>query len=228
MKTLDLYSVLEVAPGCGQRRLLRAYRRQAQKWHPDRHQSSAMVQVFAQKKMQDINVAYATLRKVELESATRSTDSCHKETRPGPPPSPIQPNSPKSVPSSHDVWSQRPKQPPPSRASQHGQFLWGLLGALLLGGYGSFLLIESPNSQRSVLAQSSADAGYTLATATSREQHIRIGSRPRDVLEIQGMPSSVAGNTWFYEDSHVIFGSTGVVKWHNSFLTPLKVKSELP
>lgn len=223
MDSSYLYSVLEVPPGCGQKQLRKAYRRQAQKWHPDRHQGSAKVQVLAQKKMQDINIAYATLRKVEREVARRSA-TCHQKTVPVESPrSPAQYNGPEPEPSSNDVWSPHSRQPPASRDSQQGRFLLGLLGALLFGGYGYFHFIESPHSQRYVLVQPMADPDFALAP-TSGERHIRVGSIPRDVLAIQGMPTSVAGNTWFYQDSEIIFGTSGVVKWRNSSLRPLKVK----
>jgi curved DNA-binding protein CbpA len=54
---LDYYEVLGIAPSAGEDEIRRAYHRVAFQYHPDRHQETEE----AQKKMREINEAYAIL-----------------------------------------------------------------------------------------------------------------------------------------------------------------------
>jgi hypothetical protein len=53
---MDPYAVLGVAPGAGERELLRAYRRLAKRWHPDRAGAESA------RRMAEINQAYELAR----------------------------------------------------------------------------------------------------------------------------------------------------------------------
>jgi hypothetical protein len=72
---MDPYSVLGVAPGAGERELLRAYRRLAKRWHPDRAGAESA------RRMAEINQAYE-LARLDRRGGTRRQRRAARRGRP--------------------------------------------------------------------------------------------------------------------------------------------------
>ena len=58
---MNHYEILGVGPDATEQQIKEAYRREAMKWHPDRHDSAA-AKGEADRRFKDLAVAYRTLR----------------------------------------------------------------------------------------------------------------------------------------------------------------------
>ncbi len=62
-----------------------------------------------------------------------------------------------------------------------------------------------------------------LEPDVARPQRLESGMSPSSVLAIQGKPLAVNGNRWDYGPSWIRFEENRLVDWHNSPLHPLKI-----
>ena len=65
MRRMDPYAVLGIRPGSPEREVLKAYREQAKRWHPDRGAGEDAAQ-----RMAEINAAYDLVRAAQQHEAT--------------------------------------------------------------------------------------------------------------------------------------------------------------
>lgn len=74
---INLYDVLEVSPRASQEAISGAYRSLAMKWHPDKNPGNAQ----AEKRMREINAAYAVLSDSVKRKAYDFASGVHRGTR---------------------------------------------------------------------------------------------------------------------------------------------------
>lgn len=224
------YEVLGLQPGSTWAELQIAYRRQVQKWHPDRFEQRPEEQVLAAQRMQDLNEAFAVLEQYYREQGRLPLEPPpHKPGDSAPPPKP-------------DYAAQRPRttrrRREPSSAPHLGP--WVLAAALL--GIGIYflldLLLSGYNPTAKAVSRPSADVPIDTTLnpayptvpgskpAAPRKPPLvtfGYGDPPGRVLEVQGIPTRTAGDLWFYGDSEVYFEKGMVVSWHSSPRNPLNV-----
>lgn len=91
----------------------------------------------------------------------------------------------------------------------------GLLAAIV------YVFADSPHSLRNSLRALLPEAFRPSVI----QPEFRLGSSTWEVVAIQGPPTSVAGQCWFYAQSKVCFSNNRVVGWYNSPKNPLKLTS---
>ncbi|HEX6928374.1 MAG TPA: J domain-containing protein [Gammaproteobacteria bacterium] len=66
------------------------------------------------------------------------------------------------------------------------------------------------------------DESVSRAQTEISAGNIEVGMNPRDVVDVQGIPSYTKGSVWFYGESGVIFDRGCVVGWQNQPPFPLR------
>lgn len=232
-----LFDALGVEPGCSWEEARRAYRRQAQSWHPDRFPESSPERAEAEKKFKRINRAYQILAAYwkqfgELPGQNRqgptaadASRTARKDaTATGSPtpgaqstPAPARPASRAGTPASH------------SRYRGASLIVLVFLCVAVFG-----LLYQEPrNVPTDGPRAGSSRTGPAAPAQTAPPETLRlprddkiqpfftIGSSMNKVHEIQGIPSRIEGDTWFFGTSKVHFADGLVADWASSPSNPL-------
>lgn len=240
------YELIGLAPGCSWEELQTGYRRQVQKWHPDRYEQDQEQQQLASQRMLELNEAYAVLSEFQRQYGYL----------------PAQPPTGEAAPPPETSRATAEAAPRRARSSVrrirvHKTYAvspWLLISAILLGGYflfadlipddlgppsGSVLptLDDPPPPTRSdknkldrdTAAQSAAQS-KDAENSLEPESTFTYGDLPGWVYEVEGIPTRTSGDLWFYGTSEVLFADGKVVSWYSSPEHPLKVRgnSETP
>lgn len=239
------YELLGLEPGCTWEELQSTYRRQVQKWHPDRYEQHPEQQHIAAHRMLELNEAFSVLAEfrrqygylpVQLPDATTTIQG---ETPAESPPE-QRPRKPKyDIPDS-PAWHVSDPVSARSRKTK-GFSPWILVIALFFGAYYLFAdfvqdnLIPLPGSalipppipaepEPGDASLPEAAAQKTLVKPTAPLKNIfTYGDPPGRVYEVQGVPTRTSGDLWFYGESEVYFENGRVASWYNSPANPLKV-----
>lgn len=226
------YELLGLQPGNTWDDLQVAYRRQVQKWHPDRFEQQPELKPEAAHRMQALNEAFGLLEQYYREQGRLPLEPPRHTARATP-----QPRPPPQHKATAPPPQSRRRRREPSTVPRMGP--WIIVAALL--GFGVYYLLDwvmssyhqTINVDRSRI-QLPADlpvepaqppAGWSKSAASRKPPMVTFGygDPPGRVLEVQGIPTRTSGDLWFYGDSEVYFEKGRVVSWRSSPTTPLNV-----
>ena len=225
------YRILGVDPGCNWDDIRAAYRRQVQKWHPDRFPENSSERSEADNNIVNITRAYRHL-------------SEHYEKH-GVLPGQRAPTADKSTRQSPDVeyapfWQTGQPEKNKKRSYSRTVFKYAIVCSLVWGIYEFVSEDPSPTSPPYESSDPGDPGSLSLEQrGTSQnpqppeppeplepsgfQRKFTFGSSESDVLEIQGRPDQVTGNTWHYGKSTVLFRNGAVQAWNSSEEHPLRV-----
>ena len=232
----ECYQILGLTPGCDWSEVQTAYRRQVQKWHPDRYPQHSDEQIEAGQRMQELNKAYTMLSDyyrsqgaLPFETRKQESQADAAEAASG------TTASRTSTAADHsDYVYQTPKRPP---AREVAPALSAWIAVILIALIGYYIYLGFAIHEEEIgFDQEVTDADSAAPTGTPKP-HSRnaykdpnaksfgLGSTPGEVLEAQGIPTHTAGDLWFYGDSEVYFQRGVVASWQSSPGFPLNITS---
>lgn len=235
-----LYDALGLKPGCSWEQVRKAYRRQAQSWHPDRFPEASPERAEAEKKIVRINHAYRILAAYRKQYGTLPGRDLEQQRAGKPerrPPSPAPHPAPRAAAAQPDYARPRPERQPARQVSQHDYQAISLVSLVIMCLLVFGLLYWNPqprNSESSPTASSvrrpapslAADpaAPPTLIKPAPDDKSLpffTVGSSMAKVNEVQGIPTRIDGDDWYYGASKIHFIDGLVASWQISPSDPL-------
>lgn len=230
---LRCYRTLGVEPGCSWTALRSAYRRLVRRWHPDSRPTD-MPSRAAEERIKEITIAYRTLS--EYRKQHGRLPAIDPTYTAGPAPA----AAGSEVKTNSTANRQRPEpQATVTTPKEHGEHSrWGkpvlrmlIAGMLLAIGYTAArnMLsgdepLQEPATAPSVPRDSPAGEVTRQPDVPSQPpKFFGVGSPVGTVYEVQGIPSRVDGDVWYYGESKVYFQRGVVGGWDEHSLHPLKV-----
>lgn len=230
------YELIGLPPGCSWEELQSGYRRQVQKWHPDRYEQDPEQRQLASQRMLELNEAYAVLSEFQRQYGYLPAQPPPSE--PAPPPAAPPPTA-GAAPRRARSTVRRPRAHKTYAVSP-----WLLISAILLGGY--FLFVDlipddlgppsgsvlptpidqppPPRDDKNKRDNGTAPQSKAVKNNLEPESTFTYGDLPGWVYEVEGIPTRTSGDLWFYGTSEVLFADGKVVSWYSSPEHPLKVR----
>ncbi len=220
------YEVLQLETGTSWEELRKQYKRLAQHCHPDRYQGDAVALKAAEKKLRELNAAYKILadyhrryKRLPLGRAAVHADWHFQDT---------------------SSLREREEQ---LRVARRWPFLdlpvsrwmvFALPGSVVLLVIG-FLFAHSDGGPEdesmgfSVTPAPPPPPVQPVALSGHRQpMFFGYGDTWKRVVDVQGEPTMMSGNTWFYGKSRVYFENGHVVGWQQAGETRLLVRGKAP
>lgn len=230
------YELIGLPPGCSWEELQTGYRRQVQKWHPDRHEQDPEQQRLASQRMLELNEAYAVLSEFQRQYGYLPAQPPSSESAPAPAPSP--------APAAAAPRRTRGTMRSTRVRKTYAVSPWLLISAILLGSYFLFIdlipddlggppsgsVLPTPDAQpipkrgNKQLDSDTATQSKVAQKGLEAESTFTYGDLPGWVYEVEGIPTRTSGDLWFYGTSEVLFADGKVVSWYSSPEHPLKVR----
>ena len=239
------YKILAVAADCSWDELRKTYKKQIQKWHPDRFEGSSEQKEAADEKIKQINIAYNEIAKYYRQ---------HGEL-----PLTAEVNTPVRERTEFKQHSPAFKREAPSNKNHHTQkaskktiLILILLSTAL---YGVIEITPDQSTHRNIkqnLTSSNTELNANTAsnnqTAFSQTQnknkatpkikqtqetepnphlngkYFTIGSSVGEVISAQGAPTRTEKDAWYYGDSVIYFNEGSVVSWERTNENPLRAR----
>ncbi len=208
------YAVLDVPQDVTWGDLRRAYRRQIQKWHPDKIKYTKIDLKSAEQHFMAVQAAYSKLEQYYLINNTLPKIYLEDDKIELP-----------NVKKTSTTYKKNNTHIAP--------ILIFLIIPLIAIVYFSIYTDSGNNTYRinndlTYPATSSAEHNTrpdnnpaTNNVVTSHVNTINYGSTMRQVKNIQGLPSRIEDNIWYYGKSYIIFNNGLVADWHQDELNPL-------
>lgn len=229
----NYYKTLNAKPYCNVKELRKAYKIQIQKWHPDKHINDPTKKVFAEQKTIRVNQAYKHL--------------LHQYRKFGQPVKPVNTiQKPKSVIiPTHKSDTAHTKKAVKANDSPYKGYLPIFLPIFMTTLMIILYLNEAQESAEKnhvdtnlETAKSSIQPNNSLSISSdaysdpslSSEEELSFyteGSSTKDVITVQGVPSEIKDNKWFYGKSEVHFKNGKVINWIRRPGYPLKARINL-
>lgn len=210
MNHRECYRILAAEPGCSWEELRTAYRRQVQKWHPDRYQQRPELAAEAEQRMLKVNAAFEQL-------------AAHFERHGELPLKPPPPRRARGPAMSDDAYVPRR-----ARSTDRGRSI-GIWLVLVTVGALAYYASRPSDEPADTLEPPVADRTPAGAAAPHPPKRYAppfgFGDKPGDVFAAQGVPTRTAGDIWYYGDSEVHFERGAVVKWFSSPDHPLNTRA---
>jgi hypothetical protein len=236
-----LYDTLGLKPGCSWEQVRKAYRRQAQSWHPDRFPETSPERAEAEKKIVRINHAYRILAAYWKQFGTLPGQNLEqqRDSKPKrrPPPRPATQPAPRATTAPPGSARPRPERQSAQRVSQHDYHALSLVALVFMCVFVFGLLYLDPKPRNSVSNPTASSlrrsapgltadpaAPPTLIKPARDDKSMpffTIGSSMAKVNEIQGIPTRIEGNDWYYGASKIHFVDGLVASWQISASDPL-------
>jgi len=227
----DAYRTLGVCPSDSWEHVQRTYRHLVQRWHPDRLRTDDVAPGEAEEATKALNLAFSLLSDHYREFGTL------------PPLATPNDRGIDAVPARDDTQEAEtnrseettPETNSPIHAEMQPRSSGGsllaaiaiILGAYLFYEWGPF---QTPQGQQAPnRANSESHVVVKESDTVSRPlppNFIRRGATASEVTAIQGTPSSVENNIWYYGQSRVYFEDGRVSGWLNHPENPLQVRPE--
>jgi len=198
------YEILGISPDASIEARKQAYKDLVKVWHPDRFSHDPRLQQKAQEKLQEINEAYEKIKSLKNNEAQMKSwikeygDSSFETQHPH-----------KPFFSENVLYRKKPKR---------NMLIW--IWIFILTIVFSVALSQVSNRLDHVQPQhrdaSSSQSSPSSSLIPNRKTYFTIGSMKNEVKEIQGTPSRIIGDTWFYRASQVTFSNDRVVGYSNN------------
>ena len=225
---LSCYRALDMAPGCTWQQLRERYRLLAKQWHPDHFSDDTARSEGAEEKIKGINQAFFVLSRYyrthgRLPAFAPEDNSINSDFASTPAPTPTS-------------WTHTP-QPMPSNAAStalrpSNYRIW-LGGSAIIATLLYTVLAVTPEKTAvppgaaAVPAQLPSAPAFG-ATSAAGTEHFTVGSTRGEVQAVQGVPSRVEGEAWYYGNAVVWFRDGTVSRWQDHPETPLKARADAP
>jgi len=247
----DCYKILKSNTDCSWNTLRKAYRLQIQQWHPDRFKDNSNEKNKAEEKIKRLNKAYQQLSKYYRKNGALPRIE-QARARPKPRPETTDQNSAQRKPQPTPFTkSQKTRKPEKNKAPSKTIIFASI--AVIIASYSTLDFstednLVKPEHQNLQSAQHNTtshqqkhadhnkqagqkpadDANTNIDEEKIEEKRITrkqftYGSSIGDVIMIQGTPTKVAGDIWFYGDSKVYFRNGVVLRWERKLGSPLQV-----
>jgi hypothetical protein len=219
------YEVLQLKTGTSWEDVRKQYKRLAQHCHPDRYQGDADALRAAEAKLRELNAAYKILadyhrrhKRLPLGGASSHTDWQFQDT---------------------SNLREREEQ---LRVERRWSFLdlpvskWMVFafpgGVILLVIVFLFSHSDSDSDgdvEPMVFPQEVAPSKVRGEVPVQKEQpFFSYGDTWKKIVDVQGEPTAISGNTWFYGKSRIFFEDGHVVGWEHDSRNPLLAKGRVP
>lgn len=208
----EYYLILGLVPGCSWIQVKSAYKKLAQRHHPDRFEAGTREHQSAAENFKALQNAYKALSSYHQTNgalpehqserhASRSGEYVYRKTT-------------CTEPLTKIIKPQKP----------HASLKRPLLFSLLLWPvlYACWKSLDSPDTRKPPF--SAMIPTKTTESLLSSTQHFTQGDTLETVLKAQGEPQQTDGDTWFYGDSKVFFKDGRVIDWISSPESPLNTQ----
>lgn len=230
------YQILNTKPDCDWHALRRKYKIQIQKWHPDRFEEGSTKKDAAEEKIKELNNAFQQLSKYYQKNKTlprieknQSKTIEQNPTKTRPKPSPYTQHQKSGRPEKNSL-----KDKTPARVT----ILAGTIALI----YFCFGISTDDNSKpfttKKLQPIQNQQLEYNKKTTTepainthldneiAKSKSIDLkqftyGSTIGDVIMIQGPPTKIVGDTWYYGESKIYFHKGIVKNWERKLGSPL-------
>ena len=229
---LRYYACLEIAPGCEWTQLRDQYRLLAKRWHPD-HFRDDREKAVADEKIKEINQAfnafsvyYKANGRLPLAAAPNGQSSHHTAADTA--------HQARARADTEFHYQAAPAAAPP-QPRRRGTTV---MAALVLTAVAAYLLWPlgapeplpyvntAPVELPPIPVQPHPLAPQVTPVSTA-QTFFTIGSTLGEVHTVQGNPSRVEGEVWYYGNSKVYFRNGRVERWHMDPATPINARLEL-
>lgn len=216
------YELLGISPGDSWQKLRDGYKSAVRKWHPDRFTTNDLEREIAEEKTKEINRAYQELQDYFQQQGCMPLD----RPRPVPPQSDDMvtvDTSPREHPTKTSAPHQRTWVPTNGDGQKEGAGRRLRLSLILLTLVVAAYYLFFPHANE--LPQGNQHPGSSTATSSTQpeqtspnvtKKHFTTGSSLGEVHSVQGIPSKIEGNTWYYGDAKVVFLNGKVAHWVDS------------
>jgi len=223
---LQCYQILEISDETDWPSLRRKYKTLIQKSHPDRFNENSSEHQVSQQRIRSYNAAYKQIADFyqannalppRVDNKTEATNK---------------PHSPRKKPPSVDVQTRNKHKKKTSKKLSATKMTFVLF--LISGLYIIYILFDGPVTieipQATVYppARVIANEKQAAKNHTAVSRYFTTGSSLGDVINIQGQPSSIKGDTWYYGESSVTFTNGLVSNWFRHPQYPLNVRINEP
>lgn len=233
---LTCYRTLGVTPGCSWQQLRERYRLLAKQWHPDHFEAKAEGGEDAEEKIKEINQAFFVLSRYHRahgrlplsEDESYNLSDNFDNTTPVPP-SAAATDTRTTHESAYAYQSSAHNETPSRQAHPH---LW--LGGFAVAAALVYFLLAPPEPDNVVLPTAVVaptqipSLGNPANPVAASERHFTIGSSLGEVQAIQGVPTRVEADIWYYGDSAIWFRDGRVHRWKEEPGSILKARIDMP
>ncbi len=219
------YQLLGVSADTSWQELKHAYRRQSQKWHPDKVKYNNTDSATAKQQFMLIQEAFSILDCYYQahESLPAIENNTNQEVDLGA----------TSQSTSSSTWYTEPRHTQNATEPRKSKRILSSLFMFLI--FGVFVYILVINADDEVISSVEAlserrtdpplEIHTNLSPNASAKKTFTHGSTMREVTEAQGFPTEVKDNVWFYGKSHVQFKDGIVEIWHLDENHPLNIRN---
>lgn len=215
------YEVLRIAPECSWQQLREHYRLLAKQWHPDHFRDDTDQTRQAEEKIKEINHAFYTLSQYYRQHGHLPRPMSSEWF--------VAANEPGTGPATDKATDPAPTQEQVARTTRRARNRSWRYIALALSALGVFglTLIFKPTPRAAAIASPTRSPvpERPLPPATA-PVYFTVGSTLGEVHTIQGTPSRVENDIWYYGNAKVWFRQGVVHRWEDDPLTPLKARAE--
>lgn len=217
------YHLLGIRPGDSRQKLRQAYKLAIRKWHPDRFSFGDSDRDAAEERTKEINRAYQELQEYFQKNGCMPLDVKQPTPR-RPDELAISPAPPQQCGVEVTEANHRPWTPANKRATKNNAGRRSILGlffvAIPLLGYHFFLSpddFELPvTNWFSGASVAVPDTQMEQAPQKVKRKYFTNGSSLGEVHSIQGIPTKIEDDIWYYGDAKVFFKNGKVSHWIDS------------
>jgi len=194
------YEILGLSQDASIEARKQAYKDLVKVWHPDRFSHDPRLQQKAQEKLQEINEAYEKIKALKNGHAQmKSWENGFQDS---------------SFETQHTQKTSFSKTVRFRKKPKWNIFIWIWFFVLLIGI--SIVLSRVTNQPDHAPSQNREIASESVPSSSFRNTYFTIGSTKNEVQALQGTPSNIIGDTWFYDASQITFFNDRVVGYSNN------------
>lgn len=244
------YQILNLNSGCSWNQLRSAYKIQIQRWHPDKFEDGSAKKDAAQEKIKDLNKAYQYLYKFYKQNGflpeIKPETEQEKPATVKPQPAPAK-KAASSRPQTKPVSDSYTRTAPESLHKNTRPVKKTVIASIIIISFVYYSLDYLANNrtindaQKNIVTQSmhqqneidlqavgidnpEEDLAENKKNTQAKESNkeFTYGSSIGEVIMIQGEPTKIEDNIWYYGDSKIYFYNGVVQSWERGMGSPLK------
>ena len=249
------YSILNIENTQDLELIRKAYKSQIQRWHPDRFPENSSDKIIAEEKIKSLNAAYKILSDFYKKNGALPTNTESNVIEKHPRRKSWKTNSNINSQNEKKRRKYNPQSNQNQSISITKTFFKGIILTILISGT-SYIIFSSTeldmffDVDKDIKEKQNSDLlfnpqlskkHYSIPALTleknnnikpieskDNDDYFTIGSSIGKVIMVQGKPSRIDRNTWYYGKSIVYFDKGNVVEWVRHSDNPLKVKLMKP